>query len=298
MGWFFDEAINIWLQNNAPWLKWPMILVTYFGDAIIYIALLAVAFWIYNKREAIIAIYILLTANFFNFFLKVLIKNPRPSQSIRIVEESGFSTPSNHAQASSTMYGWIMFHFKKIWLYIVIPILVLLIAFSRVFLGVHYIGDVIIGLLIGIASVAALYFSIPPLVKWIDSWPDWVKVLVGECYGLVIFLITFLLGLFTEWPPGDETNSAETAAALLIFPILIFVENKWIKMQTDNILWWSKLLRVVVGLAVTVGVFIGIDYLFGLIPQNTYVIEYIFDFLKYTCVIAVVGLLMPFTFTK
>lgn len=65
-------------------------------------------------------------------------------------------------------------------MYIVIPILVLLICFSRVYLGVHYIGDVIIGLLIGITVLAALYFGVPPLLKWIDTWSNKTKIIVGE----------------------------------------------------------------------------------------------------------------------
>ena len=231
MGWFFDEGINVWLQNAIPWMEWPFKILTYFGDSIIYIVLLAVAFWVYKKKDAIIAIYVLLTASFLNFFLKIIIKKPRPTISDDMVKATGFSTPSGHAQTSTTMYGWIMFYFKKIWLYVVIPILVLLICISRVFLGVHFIGDVILGFFIGAAVLAALYFGIPPLVEWMDKWPTWVKIVVGEGYGLTVFLITFLTGLFTNWPPEDATNSAETVAALMIFPLIIWVEDRYIKMD-------------------------------------------------------------------
>jgi len=62
-----------------------------------------------------------------------------------------------------------MLYFKKIWLYIVVPILVLLICLSRVVLGVHYIGDVIIGFLVGSAILVALYFSMPYILKWIEK---------------------------------------------------------------------------------------------------------------------------------
>ena len=145
MGWFFDQAINEALQNFFPeWFEIIFKIITYLGQAIIYIALLALAFWILNKKDAIVGFYILFTTSFLNTFLKLLIKNPRPDHSIRLVEEENFSTPSGHAQNSSVMYGWITTYFKKIWMYIIVPILVLLICLSRVYLGVHYIGDVII----------------------------------------------------------------------------------------------------------------------------------------------------------
>lgn len=298
MGWFFDETIITWLQNAVPWMEWPFKIITYFGDSIIYIVLLAIAFWTYKKKDAIIAIYVLLTASFLNFFLKVLIKKPRPTMSDDMIKATGFSTPSGHAQTSTTMYGWIMFHFKKIWLYIVIPILVLLICVSRVFLGVHFIGDIILGLLIGAAVLAALYFGIPLLINWMDKWPDWVKIVAGEGYGLAVFFITFFTGLYAEWPTGDATNSAQTVAALMIFPVLIWIEARYVKMDNDDLKWSSKLLRIIVGLVFVIGFYFGFDALFDLFKTTNYALDYLYDFIQYVIVISVIGLLMPFLFKK
>ena len=298
MGWFFDEAINTWLQNAIPWMEWPLRIITYFGESIFYIVLLAMAFWVYKKKDAIIAIYVLLTASFLNFFLKVLIKKPRPTISDNIIEEEGFSTPSGHAQTSTTMYGWIMFHFKKIWLYIVTPILVLLICLSRVFLGVHFIGDVILGFLIGGAVLAALYFGIPPLIGWMDKWPTWVKIVAGEGYGLLVFVLTFFTGLFADWPEGDAKNSAQTVAALLIFPLIIWVEDKYIKMDNEDLKISSVILRIIVGLAFVAGSYFGFDVLFGLFETSNYALDYLYDFIQYTIVLSVLGLLMPLIFSR
>ena len=302
MGWFFDQVILENFQNAAPWLEWPFKIITYFGDAIIYIILLAIAYWIFNKREAIIGIYVLLTTSFLNFFLKVIIANPRPNQSIRLVEESGFSTPSGHAQLSSSMYGWIMLYFKKIWLYITVPILVILICISRVFLGVHYIGDVILGFIIGSTLLISLFFGIPPLLKWMEKWPFWVKIVAGEAYAIIAFLITFLLGFYANWPPGDETNSAYIVAALLLLPIFILVDKKWINMKNENLHWSSKLLRVIVGLILTIGFYFGFDVSFDFIIEiytiTGYGLLYLFSFLKYSIVFAVVGLLLPYLFAN
>lgn len=298
MGWFFDETINNWLQNAIPWAEWPFKIITYFGDPIFYIVLLAIAFWTYRKKDAIIAIYVLLTASFLNFFLKLLIKKPRPSISDNMIEVEGFSTPSGHAQSSTTTYGWIMLHFKKIWLYIVIPILILLICISRVFLGVHFIGDVILGFLIGAAILAALYFGIPLIINWMDKWPSWVKIVVGVGYGLVVFFITFFTGLFVEWPPGDVENSAKIVAALIIFPVFFWFEARYIKMDNNNLKWYSKLLRIITGLVFIGGVYFGLSALFDLFATTNYALDYLYDFIRYTIVYSVIGLLMPVLFKK
>ncbi|MHA1366928.1 MAG: phosphatase PAP2 family protein [Candidatus Heimdallarchaeota archaeon] len=301
MSWFFGEVVNEWFQNTFPWMKWPFKIITFLGDPIVYIIILAIAFWILNKKDAIIAIYVLLTASFLNFFLKVVIQKPRPNVT-RLTSADGFSTPSGHAQTSTTVYGWIMFYFKKIWLYVVVPILVILICLSRVFLGVHYIGDVILGLLIGAAVLAALFFGIPLLVKWLDKLKDWQKILIGESYGVVVFLMTFLTGYYANWPAGDTTNSANTVAALILFPFFIWIENKKIGMKNEGIDWRSKLLRAIVGFAVIIGAYFGFSALFDaiieLIPSIGYGLAYLFRFIKYGLLITILGLLMPFVFSR
>jgi membrane-associated phospholipid phosphatase len=298
LSWFFDEAINLWFQNTFPWMEWPFKIITFLGDGLVYIILLAIAFWILNKKDAIIAIYVFLTASFLNFFLKVVIQKPRPDVSYRLIEEEGFSTPSGHAQTSSTVYGWMILYFKKIWLYIVIPILVILICLSRVFLGVHYIGDVILGLLIGAIILAALFFGVPPFVKWLDKLKDWQKILIGESYAIVVFLMTFITGYYASWPAGDASNSGNIVAALILFPFYIWIENKKIGMKNEGIDWRSKLLRVIVGLAVTIGAYLGFSALFDLIPSLGYGLDYLFRFIRYGLVITILGLLMPFIFSR
>jgi len=197
-----------------------------------------------------------------------------------------------------------MFYFKKIWLYVVIPILVVLICISRVFLGVHFIGDVILGLLIGAAVLTALFFGIPPLVQWLDKLKDWQKILIGESYAVVVFLMTFLTGYYANWPVSlDPTvnlaiNTADTVAALILFPLFIWIENKKIGMKNEGIDWRSKLLRVVVGLVVLVGAYLGLSVLFDKIPSWGYGLDYLFRFIKYGLLIAILGLLMPFIFTR
>jgi membrane-associated phospholipid phosphatase len=298
MAGLFDDSINIWLQNHFPWMEWPMKIITFFGDSLVYIILVAIAFWVYKKREAIIAMYVLLTTTFLNFFLKVLIQKPRPDTAIRLLEVEGFSTPSGHAQGSSTFYGWLMLKAKRLWAYIIAPILVLLICLSRVFLGVHYLGDVLLGVLLGIIILVGLFFGIPPLLDRMNKWPDWLKILVGEGYALFVFCLTFFLGLYANWPPGDASNTAEIVAALTWLPVIIWVEGKYIQMKNDRLTWSAIVLRLVIGLAVTIGAYFGLSALFDLFATTNYGLNYLYRFLRYSLVILILGLLMPFIFSK
>ncbi|NPE07564.1 MAG: phosphatase PAP2 family protein [Asgard group archaeon] len=310
MGWFFSQAINEVLQKLPNWLIVIFQGITFLGDPIIYIVILAVGFWIYKKRDAIIAMYVLLTSVFLNFFLKTLIQKPRPTESIRIIEEDGFSTPSGHAQNSTAVYGWIMLYFKKIWLYIVTPILVFLICLSRVVLGVHYIGDVIIGFLIGAVILIALYFLMPYILKWMENWSDRRKIIVGEAYGVAVFIITFTQGLFGNWDPDHVTNpvlvdnTAQIVSALILIPVLVWFESKFIKMKNENIDWSSKLLRAIVGLVVLIGAYFGFALLFDLIDTTElafmakYSVDYLLRFIRYSILMVLAVLLLPLLFAR
>ncbi|MHA1212266.1 MAG: phosphatase PAP2 family protein, partial [Candidatus Heimdallarchaeota archaeon] len=194
---------------------------------------------------------------------------------------------------------------KKIWLYILVPILVVLICFSRVLLGVHYIGDVILGFLIGAILLAMLYFAIPPLLNWMENWPTWVKILASEIYGVIVFIMTFIPALYANWPSLEESaNKADVVCALMLFPIFIWIENKWIKMDNDNLSKLSIFLRILVGTISLVGMYFGLSALFGLITypslgfKAAYSVNYLLRFLRYSILITILGLGMPLLFSR
>ena len=101
---------------------------------------------------------------FLSKWLKTVIHRERPKDG-RLVEESDFSFPSAHALTSAALYGSIALHMGIILpqyhiLIIIVCILIpLLIGFSRIYLGIHYLFDVLGGWSLGlfIASLTTLF---------------------------------------------------------------------------------------------------------------------------------------------
>ena len=92
-----------------------------------------------------------------NQILKLIFQRDRPI-GYRLIEMTGYSFPSGHAMVSMAFYGlliYIIYHFIKkkflrITLITINIIIIFLIGISRVYLGVHYLSDVVTGYSISI----------------------------------------------------------------------------------------------------------------------------------------------------
>ena len=130
----------------------------------IIICLLLIIF-LKNKLALLISIAMIIDA-IIVFIAKHIIKRERPNIN-RIVEEKGYSYPSGHTFSATCFYGLIIYliNISSITLgyqiLIAIPLIsiILLIGFSRIYLGVHYTSDVLAGFLVAI-SYLILYSNI------------------------------------------------------------------------------------------------------------------------------------------
>lgn len=108
-----------------------------------------------KKRIAVIMDVNLGVIVLINQVLKFLIRRERPI-GYRLIEMTGYSFPSGHAMVSMAFYGLLIYFITKLvrnkWvkriLVFVNVMIIILIGISRVYLGVHYFSDIVIGYLI------------------------------------------------------------------------------------------------------------------------------------------------------
>lgn len=158
-------ALNLMINTvRTGWLTVIFKAITFFGEAklLIAVAILGtiIGIVVFKDKERTLCFTgnLMLIAGI-NWVIKHIVQRPRPDESLRLVEESGFSFPSGHAMVTTAFYGLLIYfayhHIENKLLRNVICIglalLIVLIDFSRVYLGVHYLSDVLAGSLISIA---------------------------------------------------------------------------------------------------------------------------------------------------
>lgn len=105
--------------------------------------------------------------------LKISFHRQRPDVALHLIHQGGFSFPSGHSMTSMVFYGMLIFLCRRYiknkrisnTLTALLSLLILLIGYSRIYLGVHYPTDVIGGWSIGISLLIVLTFGVKILYK-------------------------------------------------------------------------------------------------------------------------------------
>ena len=162
-----DELIYHALQNlRTPPADAAMVVFTELGDSAVVVVVTGMVFlWLAGKRAWRTALYWLTAiagASALNTAIKVALHRPRPGEPL-YEGWSAFSFPSGHSTVNLVLYGFLAFligrELRSAWRLPVAlgaALLVLLIAFSRLYLGAHWLSDVIGGLAFGTAWLTAL----------------------------------------------------------------------------------------------------------------------------------------------
>ncbi len=252
----FDPGIIDVLREVLPGLGDFFLLVTQIGSELFYVVLLLIGYWVFNKRESIIMTYVLIVSILSNYWLKVIIAAERPPTSYWFpgTDPPNYSNPSGHAQFSASLYGWFAVRIKTWWMALLAVVLTFLIGFSRIYLGVHYLGDVLIGWGVGILIVIGFYYLEKPAREFFSRYKFEHLLLSVFFIGLLMTLVAALL------PPPPNDNFGALGGLTMGLALGLALENKFVgfSVEAPNGQKWRLVLRVVIGLVLVIGVMIGL----------------------------------------
>ncbi len=252
---------------RTPFLDALFGALTYLGDEMVYMALAVVVYWCFSKGLG----YYILTSGFVgtlaNQFLKITCRIPRPwvlDPEFRIVESAreaatGYSFPSGHTQNAFASFGSLAAWTRKGWLRALSIVAIVLVAFSRMYLGVHTPLDVGVACAMGLVLTLALY----PLFRGIEERPRRMYALLG---GMIALCVAYLL--YVElWPfPADvdaenlasaRENGYKLLGAACGMLLSFWLDRKYIRFDVRAPLA-GQILKCVLGLAIVLAIRAGL----------------------------------------
>ncbi len=162
------DVLHTIFEWRTSWLTPFFIFITTLGSwyvtAPIWLVLVILLMY---KRQGISALFITLVfwgVRGLNWLLKEIFERPRPGWS-QLIDASHYSFPSGHAMNSSAFFVGLLclvLAYSKTQsvrsiAYTSFILLIILVGFSRMYLGVHYLTDVLAGYALGISWAISMY---------------------------------------------------------------------------------------------------------------------------------------------
>lgn len=146
------------IRQAVPPSLIPLVIgITWLGNVVFLLALFTTDYWFGNHRRGAHALSLALGGMALITLLKAFFAEPRPPESVRVIATGGFSFPSGHATIATIGYGVLAYDLEigtRRQRYAVAGVLIVLVALSRVVLGVHFLRDVVAGVIVGLVFLA------------------------------------------------------------------------------------------------------------------------------------------------
>ncbi|MCK6553137.1 phosphatase PAP2 family protein [Candidatus Binatia bacterium] len=182
---------------------------TALGYVPFFLACLPLGYWLWDKGLFTrLAVLVVMTA-LLNAFLKDAFHDPRPDPAFALDARVGdsYGMPSGHAQVAAAMWLWLAYELRRAWVWVAALAIVAGVSFSRLYLGVHDVEDVVIGLAAGFASLAIFRLLLSDRFRhWHDLHP----------LAQLALLVAVQPIVWLAWPGPDGPGGASAILAFLL----------------------------------------------------------------------------------
>ena len=292
------EFLYLLEKIRVPVLNEFMLGITHFGAEIAFLVVAMILVWCVDKRSG----YYVMTVGFLgtitNQFMKLWFRIPRPwvlDENFTILEQaregaSGYSFPSGHTQSAVGTFGALAYITRRKFLRIVSILVVILVPFSRMYLGVHTPLDVSIAAMIALVLV----FSLKPVVLGENKWvfPCFLGFMVAVACAYLCFVEKYPFPSDTD-PHNLESglkNAYTLLGAILGLVVVYILDETWLHFPTKAV-WWAQVLKVAIGLGLVLAVKTCLR-----VPLNTIFGDMVGRSVRYFLMVIVGGVLWPTTF--
>lgn len=272
---FLNSGINwiVVLQGLGAWLTLPMKTFSFLGSEDFFMMVLPLLYWSVDAALGLRVGIVLLVGSSVNDAAKLAFHSPRPywfSAKVKaFASETSFGLPSGHSSTAVGIWGMLASQVKKPWAWVVAILVMLLIGLSRMYLGVHFPIDVLLGWLLGAIILWLILRLWNPIAAWLKRRSLGGQILAGFAFSILLILLALIpayLLKITGWQmpgswlqiaaqtnPGGEVPNPTSLAGLFTTTGTLFglaAGLAWLNTRggfNTRGNWWQRVLRYVVG---------------------------------------------------
>ena len=293
------EFLYLLEKIRLPGLNELMLAVTELGGELPFLVAALIVFWCVDKRQGYYVLSVGFLGTLTNQFMKLWFRIPRPwvlDPEFTILEQAreaaaGYSFPSGHTQNSVGTFGALAVANKNKWVRGICFALVVLVPFSRMYVGVHTPADVLVAAAMAIVFLVVLHpviykndgKNIPVLLA--------VMTLLAVAFLLFVELYPFPMDIDLHNLESGVKNAYTLLGSLVGLIIVYLVDQKYLHFDTKAV-WWAQVLKVAFGLLVVLAVKSGMKTPLEVLCGG----HMIARGLRYFLIVIVAGIVWPLTF--
>lgn len=214
---------------------------TWLGYGTFLLFAVPIGYWGWNKGTFFRLLLLIGISAWLNALFKDIFQDPRPPLELRLDDRVGesFGLPSGHAQMAVVLWLWLAYEMRRLWLWVVCALICLGVCLSRLYLAAHDIEDVLVGALLGAATLV-IAARVQHLGWWREAHVGWHVLGVLAVFGTSLAL----------WPHGEAPDYVPLFAGLLCGAAVGWrLEQRWLDFGTAVPAWRRGLAALLGALA-------------------------------------------------
>jgi len=304
--------LNFALQQLNPVLATVMHVLSFFGSEDFFLLLVPFIFWCVDSGFGARLLFLVVTSDFVNGLLKWAFHLPRPywvDARVKALEsEISYGLPSGHTQSATVGWGYLAVRINRWWMWLISALVIVGVATARVALGMHFLGDVIGGLILGLIVLVAFVLIEPRVTRWIAPKPIGFQIAATFSASLAMIAIMLIVrsaigGIVDpiEWAQLGSPIDPRRLDTLVSDAAIVFGAGAGLALLkrsggfNSGGPWSKRIARLVLGLIVLIVLRFGLGAIF---PREPELAGAVFRYVRYAIMVLWATWLAPWVFVK
>jgi len=152
---------------RGPLLDQFMICMNWFDSLAFFMLVILATWYAFDRKVGVRLFFLVMLGVLINQDCKILFGQPRPFElapELGLITAPSFGFPSGAAQCTLMLFGYLAYVVRKTWFTALAAAFLLLVSYSRIYIGMHFPTDILGGWIIGAAALY-LYIRVEPRVE-------------------------------------------------------------------------------------------------------------------------------------